>query len=293
MIIKKCINKVINRFLLPVQSQIDQFYQNMVKYIEQSNKYIEHINENLNHIYRSQFHCDPWLANAKDMHRGERCFILATGPSLNKVDLSKIKDEVTFGVNGIYKLRDLDLNYFVYVSSWFMKEHLNGIKNVKCERRFLPSIYPQLESSVPTSWLNVHHPHYLNMEGEPQLVPHGFSHIPQNGIFAGGSVIFLCLQLAYFMGFSDVVLLGLDHSFGEFDKKSKQFGGTYIKEESESHFDPNYNSENVEYHCDLNAMERGYNLAFEAFNNDNRKIINASPGSKLEIFPKVNFEDLF
>ena len=47
---------------------------------------------------------DSWLSQNKNIHTGERCFILATGPSLNKLDLSKIKDEYTIGVNGIYKI---------------------------------------------------------------------------------------------------------------------------------------------------------------------------------------------
>ena len=42
------------------------------------------------------------IAALKDIHKGERCFIIGNGPSLNKLDLSKIKDEYTFGVNAIY-----------------------------------------------------------------------------------------------------------------------------------------------------------------------------------------------
>ena len=37
----------------------------------------------------------------KNIHAGERCFIVATGPSLTYEDLDKIKNEITFGVNSI------------------------------------------------------------------------------------------------------------------------------------------------------------------------------------------------
>ena len=37
----------------------------------------------------------------KDIHKGERCFIIATGPSLTMEDLEALKSEYTFGMNSI------------------------------------------------------------------------------------------------------------------------------------------------------------------------------------------------
>lgn len=42
------------------------------------------------------------LAALRDRHRGERCFILGNGPSLKRTDLSKLRNETTFGLNRIY-----------------------------------------------------------------------------------------------------------------------------------------------------------------------------------------------
>src|SRR3954469_10554479 len=51
----------------------------------------------------------PWrresirrLAALKDAHKGKRAFINGNGPSLNKTDLNKLKNELTFGLNRIY-----------------------------------------------------------------------------------------------------------------------------------------------------------------------------------------------
>src|SRR5574338_723622 len=51
----------------------------------------------------------PWrreslrrLAALKDIHRGKRAFIIGNGPSLKQTDLSKLKNEITFGMNRIY-----------------------------------------------------------------------------------------------------------------------------------------------------------------------------------------------
>ena len=37
-----------------------------------------------------------------NIHKNERCFLVANGPSLAQIDLSLIKDEISFGLNRIY-----------------------------------------------------------------------------------------------------------------------------------------------------------------------------------------------
>ncbi|HMB21419.1 MAG TPA: hypothetical protein VKP08_01245, partial [Anaerolineales bacterium] len=51
----------------------------------------------------------PWrresirrLAALKDIHKGKRAFLVANGPSLKQTDMSKLKNEFTFGMNRIY-----------------------------------------------------------------------------------------------------------------------------------------------------------------------------------------------
>ena len=38
------------------------------------------------------------LAALKDIHKGQRCFIMGNGPSLKNTDLSKLRNEITFGL---------------------------------------------------------------------------------------------------------------------------------------------------------------------------------------------------
>ena len=42
------------------------------------------------------------LGALQDIHKGERCFIIGNGPSLKQTDLTKLKNEYTFGLNRIY-----------------------------------------------------------------------------------------------------------------------------------------------------------------------------------------------
>ena len=42
----------------------------------------------------------------KNKHEGQRCFIVCTGPSLTLDDVNKLKDEVCFSMNSIFKCYD-------------------------------------------------------------------------------------------------------------------------------------------------------------------------------------------
>ncbi|MFH0879174.1 MAG: hypothetical protein V2A34_05640, partial [Lentisphaerota bacterium] len=238
---------------------------------------------------------DEWLENAKDRHVGQRCFILATGPSLNRIDRSKLSKEILIGVNGTYKLTDIQLTYFAYVSNWYWKHHVEGIRNVRCERRFIPTQYGELAAPVPTSWLNVFFPRYHTSDGHPLPVPSHFSLEPGKYIFSGGTVLYLCFQLAFYLGFQEVILLGVDHSYGKDDNKAKQHGGVKIQlaGQDTAHFDKDYVPANISYHVDLDAMERGYEIAHKVFTTAGRRIVNASPGTQLTTFPRVAYDDLF
>ena len=239
---------------------------------------------------------DEWLANAKNIHDGKRAFIIATGPSLNDLDLSKLKGEIAFGVNGTYMLDNVDLTYFAYVSNWWHKDHLEGIRNVRCQRRFLPVEYQEeLESSTPTSWYRKIIPPYHSHYGIRLPIPRGFSHHPENYIHAGGTVIFVCLQLALYMGFKEVIIIGLDHSYTRSDgtKHEKSPGYMDVRGDDKSHFIKGYFKEGAKAHIDLDAMERGYALALKAFQKRGKKLLNASTRTELKIIPRVCYDDLW
>ncbi len=241
---------------------------------------------------------DAWMRAAKEKHAGDRCFVIGTGPSLNQLDLDKLRGETTFGVNGTFKLaQDVDLDYFVYVSNWYLNYNADGIRNVHCKRRFIPKTMKVLASKVPTTWLNVKGPRYRSLTLRELQVPAAFSKDPGRFIVAGGSVLFLCLQLAYYMGFQEVVLIGVDHSYGGKgdDRKAKRHGGTVLEvgEKDTAHFDADYVPGGISYPVDLKATEEGFRVAKRVFEADGRVIRNATPGTRLDVYQKVDYNTLF
>jgi len=243
-------------------------------------------------LIKTSFGQDHWLTKARDMHKDERCFLLGCGPSLNKVDLSRLKKEHTMGVNGTYMIKSLNLEYFITVSHIWWKHHIDELKKFRCKRRFLPPYIDGIDSNCPTSWLRIIEPkNHVRVE---KSTPWFFSTCVDHYVVLGGTVIFVALQILYHLGFSEVILLGIDHDYG-LKKKDKKQGGVVIPVQKLKghHFTRNYYPLGGNAHVDLVGIERGYKLAYEVFKNDGRKILNASPGTRLDIFPKVDYDSLF
>ena len=74
----------------------------------------------------------PWrrksinfLNKYKNIHKGERCFIIGNGPSLNKTDVSKLKNEYCFGMNRIYLAFPewgFETSYFVSINNLVIEQ---------------------------------------------------------------------------------------------------------------------------------------------------------------------------
>ena len=63
----------------------------------------------------------------KNKHLGKRCFIIATGPGLNTVDLSFLKDEITIGMNLILRQKDFTPDYLCVADSTLFNNHYDEI----------------------------------------------------------------------------------------------------------------------------------------------------------------------
>jgi hypothetical protein len=84
-----------------------------------------------------------------------------------------------------------------------------------------------------------------------------------------------------------VFLLGVDHSF-------KQSGASHevqtYKGDDENHFHPDYFKGQQWQLADVYGSEVSYHLANYFYLKDNRQILDATTGGKLEVFPKISYE---
>ena len=122
-----------------------------------------------------------------------------------------------------------------------------------------------------------------------------FSHDVSKKLIQHGTVTFANIQLASYMGFKNIYLLGVDHNFGI----SKQKDGKIELNEyllGNDHFDEKYYN-TVEHKkntpVNIYEMTEAYLSAKKYCDEIGVKIYNATRGGKLEVFPRVNFDELF
>jgi hypothetical protein len=227
------------------------------------------------------------LSKYRNIHKGKRCFVIANGPSLQKMDISVLRNEFTFSMNRAYLLYNkwgFIPSYFVCINELVLEQFAADIarlqmpKFINFNRRRLFKNYERDDSIL-----------YLRLGLQFR---DRFSDDLTRVVSSGGTVTFACLQLAYFMGFSEVILIGLDHSFVGKGIPSKT--EVRSEERDESHCHPDYFPKGSKWQLpDLYRSELAYALARKAFVADGRSILDATTGGKCEIFQKVEFKNLF
>ncbi|CAH2029929.1 glycosyltransferase [Trichlorobacter ammonificans] len=217
----------------------------------------------------------------QDIHAGQRCVIIGNGPSLNKMDLSFLEQEICFGMNRIYLIFDkwkFRPTYYVSVNPLVIEQSADDILALPMPK-FLSHKGINFVKDPRDIMFIAEHPQWE------------FSTTPYAGLHEGWTVTYVAMQLAYFMGFSEVVLIGVDHHFVTPGDPNKE---VISQGDDPNHFHPDYFGKGMRWHLpDLERSERSYNLAKNAYESSGRIIVDATLDGKLTIFPKVDYKDYF
>ena len=221
------------------------------------------------------------LTGYYNRHHGQRCVIIGNGPSLNKMDLSFLKDEITFGMNRIYLLFDkwdFRPTYYVSVNPLVIEQSAEQIRKITSPKFLGLKGLPYIQNHQDTIFLQ-------------SIRTPSFSKDPREGLWEGHTVTYVAMQLAYFMGFSDVILIGVDHHFKIQGPANKE---VISEGDDPNHFHPQYFGKGVRWQLpDLAKSELAYSLAKQAFESDGRRILDATVDSHLTIFPKAEYRQIF
>lgn len=241
----------------------------------------------LGELPAANFH--PWrrdsiqrLAALKDIHKGQRCFIMGNGPSLKKTDLGKLKGEITFGMNRVYMAFEemgFPTTYYVSINNLVVEQCAADIQKLKIPRFIAWHAHQWLQPDNDLYFL------YSTYTGPK------FATDIRRRLWEGATVTTVALQIAYYMGFSEVVLIGVDHNFVTQGKPNT----TVVSQgDDPNHFSPNYFGKGFRWQLpDLETSERGYALARQTFEADGRRVVDATIDGKLRIFPRVDYNTLF
>lgn len=243
-------------------------------------------------------------------HSGERCFILATGPSINNQDLSVLSNE-----------------YCISVSMFFLHELASVIKpkyhvGAPWHAPFdFDSIRTYLSQAKKYSYPDVHyffgHRSYQYslsrfFEKYPETKLNNYSFVNYDcGIslnennylseflwdisgspFSPRTSVYMAIQVAFYMGFKDIYLIGVDHDYLD---DVKRVEGHHFYDESNGVSDVEHLSQfNTErWFKEYYLRWRDYRLMSTYLTRHGVNIYNATDGGMLDVFPRVKFEELF
>lgn len=221
------------------------------------------------------------LKSYNNKFKGKRVFITCTGPSLTIADLELLKDEYVFGMNSICLIHDK--------TEW--KPDFYGIQDVAVFEKvkekllstdngivFAPYGYRKMYGT-PENWI------YWHMCGSYHIYeliygPKFFAKFYADSyvkVYDGYSITYSILQLAMYMGFEEIYLLGADCNYLG---KQQHFieHGSYEKPEKIAGVG--------------DRLMVSYAAAKKYADAHAIKIYNATRGGCLELFPRMVLEDV-
>ena len=225
------------------------------------------------------------LRKLHNTHVGERCFIIGNGPSLNAADMDKLTREFCFAsnrVDRIFEFTDWRPTFYCTQDISIIQKFRTEITNIQAPYKLM--VY---SGSRKTGYIGkAMYTPFAGLDRYPQ--PPLFSKDISQFIGEGYTVTYTCMQVAAYMGFSEIILLGMDHNF-PVDVTPE--GNVVINADAGEHF---YGSNGILNHYPmLYKVDLSFKTAKEYAEKHNIRIVNATRGGKLEIFDRVDFDSLF
>jgi hypothetical protein len=237
-----------------------------------------------------------------DRHAGQRCIILGNGPSVNALDLTALKGETVISVSNGY----------------FHKAYAAFAPLYHC----VPQItYGRMVREDVVAWFTEMHQHLGNAElflneteaelvREHQLFPgrnvryvalrESFDELCGKEIIDIScpiprveSVPIMALMIAMYMGFREIILLGIEHDHFKTGKYVYAFS---VKAQESKDFAVAANGQVlISRHDDFQSLARlwrQYRALREISQKNRISVINATPGGELDEYPRRSFEEL-
>jgi hypothetical protein len=226
------------------------------------------------------------ILGLKNKYLGERCFIIGNGPSLKPEDLEKLKGEYTFASNKIYKIfnkTNWRPTFYMVVDPIVLEENVHDINLVEAKTKFTLKCYKHLFKADIYFNNNL----YKKKRGT-------FSTNIMESLYSSGTVSYHLLQIAHYMGFSEVYLIGHDYNYkGAISKKGDL---SFLKREdnSQRYFISDYIRADEKKPGEApeefyNGMEKAKSL----YDSSGRKIYNATRVSYLDVFEMIDFDSIY
>ena len=268
---------------------------------------------------RMRYHLSPapWsnagrLERLRGFYRGQRCFVMGNGPSLNDTPLNLLEGEYVWGFNRCHLLFDR----IAWRPAFYTSVDDRVVPDTAPEINRLVGDLPDTLFFFPKAFglhgliKPAHNVLWFEQRMmDPSRGARGyFSLDPTDFLRTPNTVTITALQLAVYMGFDPIYLIGCDTSYTVPDdviaegagrdpgtgEKIEGYNLTSLRDNDPNHFDPTYFGKGAKWHApNVNGMLYGYRCAKEICDVEGVRVFNATVGGQLEIFPRVRFETLF
>ena len=230
----------------------------------------------------SQYY-NPRITRFHNIHNGEECVIVATGPSLRYEDLEVLNtlNVHTISMNRIwmaYNKTNWRPEYYVIQDHRYIQEDMEVLDTLDSKAVFVcDSCQEYIDREHPSNHFLFH----TQFEYKKSTLPKFSTDFARKN-YNGATVTYTCLQLAVYLGFKKIYLLGVDFNIvGNYSDAQNHFTDQYYKNKLPS----------PGFFRDENSMAF---LSAKKFSEDNNiKIINITRGGKLEIFKRESFDYIF
>ncbi|MBQ8627657.1 MAG: DUF115 domain-containing protein [Agathobacter sp.] len=217
----------------------------------------------------------------RNSHKNERCFIVGNGPSLTMEDLDLIKNEDCFAANLIYRIFDKTEwrpKYYVLIDRY--ADTGNTLDTLNLPYLFIGDYYWKHRGMKNANAICIHPERSIGSEKV------NFSENIEEVVYGNYTVTHVMIQLAVYMGYKEIYLLGMDHSYAlTYDKDGNVIEDNNVK----SHIFEDKNPKDVI--ADIEGMNKAYIACRNYADTHSIKIVNVTRGGKLEWFPRLALEE--
>lgn len=219
-------------------------------------------------------------------HKGQACVVVGNGPSLRAEDLTRLYELgiPTFGCNRIHLIfpqTPWRPTYYFISDEKLLDQYKDEVDGVPSDHRFFPKKFRgKVQNGI------FYNDIYFDYEHEGK-----FSVNAAKGIYPAGSVTTEMIQMAYYMGFYEIYLIGVDFNYATTVALNQK---SYVYQGEKNYFVDGYLKKGeVADMPNINANLLGFQAARREIEAHRRVICNATRGGKLEVFQRVNLDELF
>lgn len=217
-----------------------------------------------------------YIDSLKKKYSNEDAIIICNGPSLKKINLKKIKNKIKLGFNAIYLNKDLNIEYHLIEDVLVAEDRQKDLKRLKLSNILIGNYLAYLFSKEfkQFKWFNVIYDFNDKKKNWPK-----FSKNAGKKMYTGGTVTYLALQLAYYMGFKRIFIIGMDHHYKINREQILQKGSNILlsKGKDINHFNDKYFGKGYRWHVPrTDRMLKAYKKSMIYFNQKKIKVFRVS-----------------